>query len=305
MGADRKALADTLEHLDRELAARAPEIHRALHPGLDAGLVDDAMKAFSFDVPQAVKDLYTWHDGAEKVEGTERAEVFPNAQMLPLAEMSRLWAEILEANKANEKNPWDRRWLPLFVGYKWAFWVVDCGLAAGPVKVFDWVDLPVTWTAYQDLNDWSERVLRCWVERAYRQGAHASVEEDRVKAAEVNRSMDGRADVEQLIADLKSGSGPRYSDALAKLRTRLYPEAVPGLIRLMKSKERGRVAAAELLAWIGGAEALECLRLVSESEPDERIRRRAQHELQEAKLRSIWDTASQEEDRPRDPPRSS
>lgn len=252
------------------------------------------MKGFPFEVPQAVKDMYRWHDGAEKVDGAERAQVFPNAQMLPLAEMSRLWAEIVESSKAGEKNPWDRRWLPLFVGYKWAFWVVDCGQAPGPIKVFDWVDLPVTWTAYEDLTDWSERVLRCWVERAYRQGVHASVEEDRLKVAEVNRSIDGPADIEQLIAHLKSGSGQRYGDALAQLRTRLYPEAVPGLIQLMKSKERGRVAVAELLAWIGGAEALECLRSVSESEPDERIRRWAQHELQEAKLRSIWDAASQE-----------
>lgn len=293
MGPDGGRLRVTLDLLDEILLARAPDLHRVLRPGLNGHQIQDFLEPFRYDVPDVVRVLYSWHDGAELVDGPQRAELFPNAEMLPLSDAIRTWSEVVEAGRAGGRNLWDPHWLPLFAGYKWAFWVVDCGQLQGPVKVFDWVDLPETWTAYADLGDMSARVLQCWSDGAYRQGSNATVDEDRHKAAAINRAMDQPpADIDRLIADLATGTGSRYGNALALLRTRLYPDAVPGLIHLMNSKSRGRIAAAELLGWIGGREALECLERVSELEPDDHIRDYARHALQESKLRSVWSAGS-------------
>ena len=293
MGADAPRLQSSLDRLDEVLSTAAPDIFRALRPGLKRREIDDSFAELPFDVPGAVRTLYRWHDGADLVNGPERAELFPNAQMLPLADMIRARSEILEANEATGYGLWDPRWLPLFVGYKWSFWVIDCGEPNGAVKVFDWVDLPVTWTAYRDLDDLAVRVLRCWSEGAYKQGSHGAVDEDRHRSAAINRSLDDSSvDVDQLISDLTIGSGQQYSDALAQLRTRLYLEAVSGLIKLMESGSRGRIAAAELLGWIGGDAALTCLEQIGETETDDHIRQHARHALQDAKLRAIWDSES-------------
>ena len=57
------------------------------------------------------------------------------------------------------------------------------------------------------------------------------------------------------------------------MRTRLYPEAVPGLIRLLKDgSNRGRLSAAELLGDIGDRAATDALRRSAELDPDPLIR---------------------------------
>ena len=107
-------LRHSLERLDEAIKSRAPEIYRALRPGLDKRQIRDAFRVLSFDVPDIVGAFYAWHDGADLVSGPDRAELFPNAQMLPLVEMMRTRTEVFEAHKDTGENPWDLRWLPMF-----------------------------------------------------------------------------------------------------------------------------------------------------------------------------------------------
>lgn len=280
---DFKELSDGLRLLDGVLVERAPSIRDALRPGLAEAEVHTLLEGYPHEVPEEMALLYSWHDGASIVDGPERAELFPNAQMLPLGDALGKWNEVVEASRASGRALWDPRWFPMFVGYKWAFWAVRCGPLDGSVIVFDWVDLPDVWAAYDDVSSMIERVVRCWSAGAYRQGPNATVEEDLHKVAQINRELDRKPpDIDQLIADLASGDDHLFSQAIAQVRTRLYPEAVPGLIRMLDMQSRGRMAAVELLGEIGGPEAIASLRRAADADPDDFIRQSARHTLASA-----------------------
>jgi hypothetical protein len=280
LGAELNEFHERLRLLDELLLQKAPSIRAALRPGLDDAKVHALLKGFPHAVPDEVPLLYAWHDGAAIVDEPDRAELFPNAQMLPLEEAIRKWRESLEAGKGSGRALWDPLWFPMFVGYKWLFWAIRSGPGGGSVVVFDWVDLPEVSTAYSDLRSMIERLVRGWSVGAYREGPNASVEQDDRKVAQVNRELDQEpADVDQLIADLGSGDDHLYNQALDRLRTRLYPEAVPGLIRMLDTASGGRIAAVELLGAIDGPEAMACLRRAAEADPDDHIRQMARHTI--------------------------
>jgi len=126
-------------------------------------------------------------------------------------------------------------------------------------------------------------LVRCWSDGAYRQGPNGTVEEDRRAVAAINRVFDPRpVNIDRLIADLSGGDDHLYSQALARLRTRLYPEAVPGLIRMLDKESTGRIAAVELLGAIGGPAAIDKLREVAEKDPDALVRDFSRHTVEEA-----------------------
>ncbi len=275
-------LADTLRRLDDVLRQKAPGVSAALRPGIPESKVRRLLETFPHPVSDDVIALYSWHDGAEGVGGAlDRAELFHNAQMLPLQEALRTRAEAMSADSAQGVTVWQSHWLPLFTGYKFAFWVAACDRPRPPLIVFDFVDLPDFWIAYENVASMVARVLRCWTKDAYREGAHATVDVDKRAVAQVNREMDtGPTDVEALVAGLASAGDRRYGDSIAWLRTRLYPEAVPALIRLLENESRGRYAAIELLGSIGGSAALDKLYDVAQNDEDKTACDLARHAIE-------------------------
>jgi hypothetical protein len=144
----------------------------------------------------------------------------------------------------------------------------------GSILYVDFVELPEVILEYSDLGAMATAVLRGWQEGAYWQGDHGDVLEDPRKVAALYRDGDlGPADTDALLRDLADGPPDAYTHALVRMRTRLYPEAVPGLIRLLKhGSNRGRLSAAELLGDIGDRAATNALRRSAELDPDPLIR---------------------------------
>lgn len=228
-------------------------------------------------VPGDLLELYRWHDGCEVVDGSERAQIFPGAQMLPLGEAMTHRSNGLEAEAG-----WKPGWLPLFAGWESTYWAIDCSIADPPVIRFDWLDLPEVWQAYDDIGAMLKTVVACWSRDAYRQGPLASVEEDPRAVAEITRGLDSSTpDIDGLVRGLASADDHVFSQSLGWLRTRLYPQAIPALIRALDTETRGRIAALELLGAIGGSEAAAKLRDVADRDPDGQARAYARRLLDE------------------------
>lgn len=275
-------IESSLGLLDTLLRQRAPSISSALRPPLGALELQNLLEPWGYRLPDEAAALYRWHDGCEFVDGTNRAQLFPGGEMLPLHEAIEKRNEASDADRLHSPQGWKSTWFPLFVGYQWRYWVVDNALPDSPVISFDWVDLPETWGAYESLKLMLNAIVSCWNKGAYREGPHASVEEDRRAVAEINRELDGDSpDVNGLVASLAGTGDHNFSQALARLRTRLYPEAVPALIRLLDTESRGRIAAVELLGAIGGPQATAKLRHLADSDPEDLVRDFARHTLDE------------------------
>lgn len=228
-------------------------------------------------VPGDLLELYRWHDGCEVVDGSERAQIFPGAQMLPLGEAMTHRSNGLEADVG-----WQPGWLPFLAAYESTYWAIDFSLPDPPVIRFDWLDLPEVWQAYDSIGAMLKTVVACWSRDAYRQGPLASVEEDRRAVAEITRGLDSSTpDIDGLVRGLASADDHVFSQSLGWLRTRLYPQAIPALIRALDTETRGRIAALELLGAIGGSEAAAKLRDVADRDPDGQARAYARRLLDE------------------------
>ena len=272
---DLGSLRETLARLDEVLQDRAPVIAGALRPGLTVQQVRGLIEDLPHECPESVGELYRWHDGTEIIKGPYRAELFPDGQMLPLAEALQLRAGAIEGSRdGGGQSAWHSSWLPVFTEGMERFRVVTCGMPGGHLLFFDYVNLPRTITEYQGLAAFMESLFRRWQAGAYRQGAYGTVEEDRQVVAEVYRAEDTQpVDIDRLIGDLAESPEDAYRDSLFLMRTRLYPAAVPGLIRLLaRGSLRGRLAAAELLGDIGDPTATEPLRQMANHDPNELVR---------------------------------
>jgi len=128
-----------------------------------------------------------------------------------------------------------------------------------------------------------ESVIRRWRSGAFRQGELGTVEADARAVAAVYRAEDGELpDLTRILKDLNEGPEQTYIDALGLLRTRLYPEAFPGLMGLLETGSvRGRRAASELLGAIGPREAATALRRAADADPDDVVRLLAKKSLSE------------------------
>jgi HEAT repeat protein len=178
---------------------------------------------------------------------------------------------------------WKPQWLPVFAD-GWGDWhVVVSGRRAHRVLEISFVDLPDTYTAFADLPHMFETLARRWRAGAYWQGDGGSVEEDPRAVAALYREEDGEPpDLDQLLADMNDGPLETYTEGMSRMRTRLYPAAVPGLVQMLHSgTPRGRKAAAELLGSIGDATAKAALEDAVKDDSDEIVRIYATRSLEE------------------------
>lgn len=253
---------------------KAPTLAKALRPGLTGPKIAALLGDFPHALPELVKTLFSWHDGADIVEGPYRAEMFPGGQMLPLDVGLSKWNQAIEGDRRAGRSLWNRAWLPLFQDDRGALRVVSLQGNTGSILFVDFVELPETVLEFSDLGAMAEALLKRWKAGAYRRGDHGDVLEDPRKVAALYREGDfGPVDIDGLLHDLADGLPEVQTQALVRMRTRLYPVAVPGLIRLLTGGSyQGRLYAAELLGDIGDPAAIGPLRRTAEFEPDLTIR---------------------------------
>jgi HEAT repeat protein len=90
-------------------------------------------------------------------------------------------------------------------------------------------------------------------------------------------------DVDQLVRDLamRQQWEADFLRSLRLLRTRLYPEAVPGLVAMLTEGNANRFYAIELLGSIGDRAAIQVLRAAGDRDRDPTTRTYAQKVLGE------------------------
>ncbi len=276
-----EAFRRVLLDLETELRQRAPALAAALRPGLSEVRMAALLSRFPYPVPSLVETLYSWHDGADVVEGPYRGEIFPGGQMLPLDAGLAKGSQALEGDRRAHQSLWNPAWLPLFQDDQGRLHVISGGDNAGSILFIDFVELPDTVLEFSDLGAMAAALLRRWQAGAYQQGDHGDVVEDPRRVAALYREEDfAPVDIDRLLKDLADGSPGAYTQALVRMRTRLYPEAVSGLTRLLQgASHRGRLSAAELLGDIGDAVAVEALRRAAKHDPDPLVRAMAARSL--------------------------
>jgi hypothetical protein len=262
-------MIDLLGELEDELARSAPPVAAALRPGLARDRIDALLEALPQPIPEDVLALYSWHDGTEKVYGAYRAEVYRGGMFLPLDES----VENRSGGVANGYG-WEERWLPVFMDEHFIFEAVVCGPGGGAVVSFAYIDLPAFHPEYASMRDLVQSVIRRWRLGIYWMTDAGDVGIDPRALAALRREEDGAgAEVEGLVRALRDGTEAVWGDALWRLRTRLYPSAVPALIEMIEDPTAGRrFYAAEVLGAIGGAAAATALRRTAESDKDELVR---------------------------------
>jgi len=275
-------MRQALANLEKELIQRAPLVSRALRPALSDARIEQILRPLAHTVPDQLRLLYRWHDGTELVEG-RRAYLFPGAKWLPLEEAVKTWSDAQEGDRLSGRPTWDSRWLPIFTDGSDGFDVVVCGEGGGQLLAFYFVDLPDTWSEFSDLRSLVDALTRRWTGAAYWQGEDGAVEEDPRAVAAIRRAMDRQQpNVDQLLATLAQGSPEASQHALGFLRLRLYPEAVPGLLKMLEAgSDRGRRSAAELLGLIGEPAATGALESAAATDQDEIVRMLARNALKE------------------------
>jgi hypothetical protein len=263
-------MIDLLRELEDELGRAAPPVAAALRPGLAGDHIDSRLEGLPQPIPEDVRDLYSWHDGAEKVFGAYRAEVYRGGMFLPLEE-----AVANRSGGIDSGHGWNTGWLPVFMDEHFIFEAVACGPGGGAVVNFAYVDLPEFHSEYSSLRDLIQSVILRWRAGIYWMTDAGEVGIDPRALAALRREEDGaEVDVAGLVRALRDWAKPERSDALWRLRTRLYPAAVPALIEMIEDPAAGRVRtyAAEILGVIGGTAAADALRLTAAGDQDELVR---------------------------------
>jgi cell wall assembly regulator SMI1 len=260
-------MVDLLRDLGDELARSAPLVAAALRPGLVGKQIDALLEGLPQPIPDDAQVLYAWHDGTEEMHGAYRAEVYRGGMFLPLEEALSNRAGGLDGAAGD----WDERWLPVFTDEHAQFQAVVCGPGGGQVVSFAYLDLPDFDIDYPSLRDFVQSLVRRWREGIYSMTEAGNVHLDVRALGALRREEDGgEPDVDGLVRALREGSQVEWVAALVRLRTRLYPAAVPALIDMLKDPTtRRRTYAAELLGVIGGQSAADALRGAAEKDPDE------------------------------------
>ena len=136
---------------------------------------------------------------------------------------------------------------------------------------FSYLDLPDFDVDYPSLRNFTRSLIRRWREGIYSMAEADNVRLDRCALAALRREEDGHeTDTDDLVRALREGTEVEWLAALVRLRTRLYPTAVPALIGVLKDPTaQRRTFTAELLGVIGGQPAADALRDAAENDPDE------------------------------------
>jgi hypothetical protein len=192
----------------------------------------------------------------------------------------------MEGNRQEERVIWDPRWLPLTNDGKDAYHALDCGDGRGRVVSFFYVDLDLPGgpaAEFSGLPDMVAALTRRWRAGVYWQAGGHVAGDDRAVAA-MRRSEDPEPpDVDQLVRDLamRQQWEADFLRSLRLLRTRLYPEAVPGLVAMLTEGNANRFHAIELLGSIGDRAAIPALRAAGDRDRDPTTRTYAQKVLGE------------------------
>jgi hypothetical protein len=261
-----------LRSLEAELVRSAPGSAAALRPGLDAISIDGLLSNVPKPVPTEVHDLYSWHDGTEPTWGAVRAELFTTGPMLPLEEATAHRTAFLD-----QGVDWDPRWLPLFGDEHGYFHAVVCGKGGGALITASFIDLPQFEIEYLSLPQFLESLLRRWRAGVYHATVNGGVDADYRALAAIRRQEDGfDVDVQALVSHLADRDEEVWLRALHRLRSRLYPEAVPGLIMMLGDPDAARTwYVIELLGAIGDPAAVPALEQMTANDADDRLRRHA------------------------------
>ena len=99
-------MVSRLEALERVLAEKAPVILASLRPGLPSPELEEITLRHGFHLPSEVAALYAWHDGASLVGDSDRAELFPGAQMLPLTDALTRRFDGIAADRLHDPTGW-------------------------------------------------------------------------------------------------------------------------------------------------------------------------------------------------------
>lgn len=275
-------MIDLLRELEDELARSAPPVAAAFRPGLAGERIGALLEGLPQPIPEDVRVLYSWHDGTEEMHGAYRAEVYRGGMFLPLEEALANRTGGMDGTAGD----WNERWLPVFTGEHALFEAVVCGPGGGQLVHFSFLDLPDFDIDYASLRDFVTSMIRRWREGIYTmiEGGYGHLDRRGLGALRRDEG-DVRPDVDALARALREGPEAEWLAALWRLRTRLYPSAVPALIEMLRDPTaQRRNYAAELLGVIGGQPAADALRRAAESDPDELKRATAAAALRDMEI---------------------
>jgi HEAT repeat protein len=271
-------MIDLLRELELELSRAAPGIAATLLPRLPLESIDRLLEELPQPVPQDLRTLYSWHDGTDYDYGAYRAEIFRGGMFLPLHE-----ALANRAGGMESASGWDERWLPIFTDEHTLFDCVVCGSGGGAVVTFAYLDLPSFHVDYLSLGDLIRSLIKRWQIGIYWIRETGEVSLDPRALAALRREEDGHEpDVSALVQALRSTDESEWTGALWRLRTRLYPSAVPALTALLVDGPRhNRWHTVELLAEIRDPSAKHALTRAASDDLDEHVRKYAAKVLEE------------------------
>ncbi|HET7467527.1 MAG TPA: SMI1/KNR4 family protein [Candidatus Dormibacteraeota bacterium] len=274
-------MIDLLLQLEAELRRAAPDVAAKLLPGLEPDRIEALLAELPYPVPEEVRALYAWHNGTDYAYGAYRAEIYRGGMFLPLHE-----ALSNRSGALGNTEGWDERWLPLFMDEHFLFHAVVCGPEGGAVVYFSYLDLPDFEVDYPSLSALVRSVIKRWQTGVYWILETGEVSLDPRALAALRREEDGAdPDVAGLVATLHDGFNGRerdWSSALSRLRTRLYPSAVPLLVSLLADPSgHSHFYAVELLWAIQDPMALPALERAAREDAEENVRRYAQKAIRE------------------------
>lgn len=262
-------MIDLLQELEAELKRSAPESAAVLRPGLGRHEIETLLGQLAQPVPEDVRQLYAWHDGTEPTWGSIRAELFTTGEFLPLQAALSIRDAVVENGK------WDERWLPVFGDERhYYFHAVVCGTEGGAVVSVSYLDLPDFDFEYPSLRGLVESLVRRWRAGAYHPASGGGIDADYRALAAVRREEDGPgADVDALVKDLVGEEEKLRGTALHRLRSRLYPEAVPALIDALEDPNvTYKWTLIELLGMTGDPQAVPALERTAQNSPEHNYR---------------------------------
>ncbi|MDQ3341609.1 MAG: SMI1/KNR4 family protein [Myxococcota bacterium] len=161
--------ADLLRRLDDALRKAAPNIAARLRPGATDSQIAAFETYLGYPVPEALRDLYRWHDGVETVAGGryDPPDLFFGYWMMSLDELQKtharkttMWKDGTYAKTdRGGAGWWDEHWIPFLEQIQGGTICVDtAGWSTGHIGqvLEEWHDDSLRELVYRDLDAWLE-----------------------------------------------------------------------------------------------------------------------------------------------------